>query len=594
VVASNADPRTRFRRRMTLAAVLVALSLVVPAAAWAAKPAPPPAVNIQILNVSDWHGQLIPLAVGTAQVGGSAAIAAYWQADRAANPNTLTLTAGDDVGATPPISSFFDDEPAIIAQRMMGIQVGTFGNHNFDGGIAHLQSHIDLAAAPTDADHPGAPFSYVAANLLNLKDNLTGVSPIRYFTIAGAKIAVIGITNEEAPELVFPGNFGTIEITDSATAANKFAGIARKAGANAVLVITHKGVRGFDGGGAPFGELVDLANAVDSSLVDVIFGDHTDIQYSGTINNILVHENRSKGLTYAKTSLTVQAGRGGGVTSKGVAFVTPLVSGVTPDPDITAYINDLQAALLPILGVQAGDSTKEITRADQCARADGRLCESLVGNVVTDAMRASFPDVDFALTNSGGLRAALTCPSSDSPSDTCPASLYPVPDGGGLWPITEGTVISVLPFGNIVVTLDVNGAELKTMLENGVSAMPGANGKFPQVSGLCFTYDISATAGSRVTGAVWANPDGTCSATPVDLTAASTYTIVENDFMASGGDGYPTFASRATSGGIMAQELSNYLNASSPVSPFVLAAPNGRINCTTSGATVCPTLTASP
>ena len=66
------------------------------------------------------------------------------------------------------------------------------------------------------------------------------------------------------------------------------------------------------------------------------------------------------------------------------------------------------------------------------------------------------------------------------------------------YPITRGPVLSVLPFGNVVFTVNVNGAELKTMLENGVSLMPSDEGRFPQVSGLCFTYDISAPAGSRV------------------------------------------------------------------------------------------------
>jgi 2',3'-cyclic-nucleotide 2'-phosphodiesterase (5'-nucleotidase family) len=157
-------------------------------------------------------------------------------------------------------------------------------------------------------------------------------------------------------------------------------------------------------------------------------------------------------------------------------------------------------------------------------------------------------------------------------------------------------VNTVLPFGNIVVTLSVNGAELKTMLENGVSAMPAVNGKFPQVAGLCFTYDIAQPAGSRVAGAVRAAPDGSCTATAVVLTSAATYTIAINDFMVSGGDGYPNFASRATSRDIMDQVLADYISANTPISPVVRAAPNGRINCADSnGATApnCPALVAS-
>jgi 2',3'-cyclic-nucleotide 2'-phosphodiesterase (5'-nucleotidase family) len=200
--------------------------------------------------------------------------------------------------------------------------------------------------------------------------------------------------------------------------------------------------------------------------------------------------------------------------------------------------------------------------------------------------------VQFAITNSGGLRDALTCPTTDNASDFCPAYTPPP------YPISRGQVLTVLPFGNIVVTLQVNGAELKTMLENGVSRMPAVDGRFPQVSGLCFTYDIAAPAGSRVTGAVFANPDGTCSATSVDLTAAATYKIAENDFMASGGDGYPSFSPRVTTQDIMDQVTADYITANSPITPAVQASPNGRINCADSNgvgtAPDCPTLVPSP
>ncbi len=120
------------------------------------------------------------------------------------------------------------------------------------------------------------------------------------------------------------------------------------------------------------------------------------------------------------------------------------------------------------------------------------------------------------------------------------------------------------------------------MLENGVSQMPAVNGRFPQVSGLCFTYDIALPAGSRVLSAVRADAAGNCTATPVDLTAASSYRIVENDFMANGGDGYPVFSSRMTTQNIMDADVADYISAHSPLSPFVKAAPGGRINCTDS------------
>ena len=145
----------------------------------------------------------------------------------------------------------------------------------------------------------------------------------------------------------------------------------------------------------------------------------------------------------------------------------------------------------------------------------------------------------------------------------------------------------MLPFGNVVFTVSINGAELKTFLENGVSQMPAANGRFPQVSGLCFTYDISLPAGSRVLGAVRQAADGSCTGAPVDLTAGSTYKIAENDFMATGGDGYPNVYARGTTQNIMDQVVADYITANTPISPVI----QGRINCTTSGATACPVVT---
>ena len=208
---------------LAIAALLVAIGALSGAATGKTKaggPKVPPPVTIQILNVSDWHGNVDPF--GTPALGGAWNISARWQQDRPALP-TLTLTAGDDFGATPPLSSFFNEEPSVKAQRLMGIQVGALGNHNFDRGVGHLQQMINLAGAETSSSAPGQPFRYVSANLKNLDANLTGVEPMTFFKVGGLKVAVIGITNEEAPTVVLPGSFGTIEVTDGIAAANKYA-----------------------------------------------------------------------------------------------------------------------------------------------------------------------------------------------------------------------------------------------------------------------------------------------------------------------------------------------------------------------------------
>jgi len=327
-----------------------------------------------------------------------------------------------------------------------------------------------------------------------------------------------------------------------------------------------------------------------------VIGDHTDFQVSTTRSNgVLVTENRSKGIRFTRVRLVIDTSTKT-VVYKTADFHKPWDIGVTPDPAIQARIDDLNAQLAPILNTVIGDSTKFIPRADQCGSSAGRTCESLVGNVATDAMRTAYAPTgaEFAITNSGGLRADLTCPTTDNPSDFCPAYTPPP------FPITRGQVLTVLPFGNVSVTVTITGAELKQFLENGVSAMPAVNGKFPQVSGLCFTYDIALPPNSRVLSAVRADAAGNCTATPVDLTAASSYKIVENDFMAAGGDSYPvtnTKPSYATQN-ILDQDMADYIASHTPISPFVKAFPDGRINCADSNGpgvgNDCPVLVPSP
>jgi 2',3'-cyclic-nucleotide 2'-phosphodiesterase (5'-nucleotidase family) len=544
--------------------------------------------ELTILDISDYHGQLVPLSeaadtVGpTFAIGGSAFLKPWFDLYRseAMRGQSLTVAAGDSVGATPPISAFFGDTPTIELMNMMGFSADGLGNHNFDKGQAYLRNTLI----------PLADFPYVSANVVDDAGRTPAEwSPSEIFHLNNTKLGLIGFTNEDAPTLVFPGSFDPFHVGNATAAVNaEAARLARKT--DAIVAMGHLGATAGTLT-APTGPVVDLADNVQN--VDAVIGDHTDFQVLTTRpNGVLLVENRSKGIRFTRVRLVVDKSEKS-VVYKTADFHKPWTIGITPDPAIQARIDDLNTQLSPILGTQIGSATKFIPRADQCGRADGRLCESLVGNVVTDAMRTKYSSigVEFAITNSGGLRADLTCPTTDNPDDFCPAYTPPP------FPITRGQTLAVLPFGNIVVTFTVNGAELKTMLENGVSQMPAANGRFPQVSGLCFTYDIALPAMSRVTSAVRADAAGNCTATPVDLTAAASYEIAENDFMANGGDSYPNFASRMATQDIMDQVLADHVTANSPLSPTVKAFPNGRINCADSnGATApnCPTLVASP
>ena len=540
-----------------------------------------------ILDISDYHGQLVPLVEAadnvtgagssnpTYSIGGAPAIDYYF--DRFAADNTsglIRVAAGESIGATPPISSFFGDTPTIEIMNLMGFSADGLGNHNFDKGSAYLRNTIV----------PLANFPYLSANVVDANNQTPAEwKPSVTFNFDGAKVGLIGFTNEDAPTLVSPDAFDPFHVGNRAQFVQAEVNRLRANGVQTIVVMGHDGaVEGTLTN--PIGPLVNLANQL--SGVDVLIGDHTDQQVLTRKNGILITENKSKSARFTRITIVVDP-----ATKKPfyttADFHKPWVLGITPDPAIQGRIDQLNDLLKPILGGTIATASRQITRADACGNSAGRTCESLVGNVVTDSMRAAYASigVEFAITNSGGLRDQLTCSSGYLPG-FCP-TFTPPP-----WPITRGEVLAVLPFGNVVVTLGVNGVELKSMLENGVS-LTGAQGRFAQVSGLCFTYDLNHAAGDRVISAVRQVADGSCTGTAIDLTTnmncaltpipAGCYKIAENDFMGKAGDGYPNFAARMTTQGVMDQVLADYVAAHSPLNPQI-----GRIFCTSSGAAVCP------
>jgi 2',3'-cyclic-nucleotide 2'-phosphodiesterase (5'-nucleotidase family) len=555
--------------------------------------------EVDILDISDYHGQLVPLSepsdsLGPSfDIGGSAFLKPWFAAYRAEAPSgSLVVAGGDSVGASPPISSFFGEKTTIEFMNRMGVDLDALGNHNFDRGEQYLRNELI----------PLAKFKYVSANIV---DPATGEPPAewsksRVFDFGSFKVGIVGFSNTDIPELTKPGSLGPFVVTDPLAAVNKRAAQLRKqSGLAAVVALGHLGATGPIGSGttapngallAPTGPLLDLADG--TTNVDAVIGDHTNFQVvSKRSNDVLVTENLSKGVRFTRLRLVIDP------VAKQVVYTTadfhkPWNIGVTADPQIQARVNELNDILAPQLGVVVGQSTVAIPRSDACGQSAGRTCESKVGDVISDAMRTS-QGAQFAITNSGGIRDQLTCPPAGGGSGFCPASTPPP------FPITRGQILTVLPFGNFAVTVKVNGAELKTMLENGVSQIVNpttlevaAAGRFPQVSGLCFTYNIAASAGNRVVGATPQNPDGTCAASPNLLAEPSrVLSVAINDFMATGGDGYPSsYPGGATSNGdVIADVVEDYVAAapSSTISPSI----QGRIACTdTNGSSLpnCP------
>ncbi len=535
-------------------------------------------LEVTLLDISDFHGQLPPLSASadsidaegavnsSYDVGGAAFLAPWFDRYRAeAQGETLLVTAGDAVGATPPISSIFGDLPTIEAMNAMGFSADALGNHNFDAGAANMFETLA----------PAADFPYLSVNLVPARDDATPVSgappflPSLLLHIDGVSVGLIGFSNPDIPQLTRPGALGPYRVVDPAEPINTEAAALREQGAEVVIAIGHMGALG----GTltePTGPVVEIANQLVG--VDVVVGDHTDMQVSAVLpNGTMLVENRSRGVMFTRVRMVVDSDAGD-LVYRTADHHRPWNIGVDADGEIAASIDELEAELQPILGQAIGSATLTIARSDDCGMETGRTCESLIGNVIADALRMTY-GVDFAVTNSGGIRAGLTCPPDGA--EFCPTD-------AGANAISEGQVLTVLPFGNVAVSLELSGAELKEMLEVGVGAMPEASGAFPQVSGLCFTYDIEAEPGDRVTGAVRQAADGSCTGEAIDLSDAATYTLATNDFTASGGDGYPELLSRADSREILADVVASYVAGQSP-----LALPGEPLDPAIEGRIVC-------
>jgi len=472
---------------------------------------------VTIVSVSDWHGQLEPLSVsigGTRrEVGGAAVLKAYFDRERRRNPGgTLVVTAGDAFGATPPLSSLFEDVPAVEAQNAMGFDADTLGNHNFDHGLGRLRKLIGLARFP-----------YVTANIVD-PEGRTLAPPYHLFTRNGVTIGVIGIGNPETPVLVRPSRWGQYRFLDPVPVINRYAKELRGRGVEIVVVIAHIGAHSVGAEGLPTGPLGDVARAVRG--VDVLLGDHTGVAVNTVVNAMIVVENLSKGIQYAVIDLEYDRAAKR-IVGRSSVQRWAFADGVTLDPEVQLLISGYRAQLSPILDTRVAETSTVLTRSSQHA--------SLVGNLVADMLLERY-GAQVAFLNSGAFRSDI--PSSYRPGDPrlrrAEAGYAPGPP----YDIVVGDLLTAFPFSNDAVTFTITGATLWQALEHSVgqvlvdrSRVISTHGRFLQIAGFRFAYDPGKSPGQRVVAVTLA--DGT--PVPKDATA---YRAVTLDFVYAGGDGY--------------------------------------------------------
>jgi 5'-nucleotidase len=594
-----------------------------------------PTLDVQLLSLSDWHGQIDPGpdVDGTADYfGGAAYLSQFFKDDRAKNPNTLLFTAGDSFGATPPLVSLFEERPAIEVLNYLGLTADTFGNHNFDFGLDFLKARVSESK-----------YQWVSTNL-NIDDGIGSVPNVSkgfHLVEVGptepkVKVGVVGLTALNFAELLAVGKTGPVKASEPVSAANNAAIAARAAGAHVVVALAHMGATGRDSEGKPTGQLVDLAKGLRG--IDVLFGDHTDVVVNTTFGDVLVVENRSRGRTYGRVTVKVVDGLVQAKTAeiidanvietavlatKACTNGTECASGfcdqdrktcivscpTTPcsgdftcqggscrrprakDPDIEgAVVKKYRDQLAQKLDSTTGTTTYRFERNEVIERNG----ETPIGDLIVDAMLAKYKPAgaQIAVINSGAIRSPL-------PSFYAPANLTlrrPLAGyrAGPPYDLVVGDAHTMVPLSNRCVVRSITGELLWQVLENSVIELPKTQGRFLAVAGMKYSYQLSGAPGARVRTVTLL--DGSPSGKTITSTDKTEYKVVLIDYLNSGGDNY-LMLTGATAPQLdgLADVVAEYMKSQGTVVPapgsFDSSDPSGATPC---APTTCPRITRIP
>ena len=480
--------------------------------------------SVQVLQLSDLHGAIEASATNI----GAAVLASAFANDRKNAAATVTLSSGDNIGAAPPISTEFEEMPTIESMNLMKFDASTFGNHEHDRNLAHVQKVIGAS------DFQWVSSNYGDSSLAVLK---SGTKAAKSFTIierGDVKIGIVGSNTETTIEQVFPGNLDytdsagvkrTIEIQAGVEGINAAIKAAKKAGADLVVAVIHQGWSE-SVGGVSVGVLNEMATEIKGAAA--IYGGHSHQTFTTVVpvekstTGTLVGQTLNAGVEYTRSQICVNTSSNRVLGSSIETIKRAAVATVVPDAPTAALVKKYKDQMTGKLDTKIGTVAGTFPRGG--TPAVERSGENPMGIYIADLLRAKYK-TDFALTNGGGIR------------DTFPAKTYTPVDtklvrtGTGPLDVTLGDALTVYPFGNQVATTVVTGENLWKALENGVGGNYPGDGRFPQISGFKFTFDPTKAVGSRIVSVT--KNDGT--AISKDQTV---YTLTTLDFIIYGGDGY--------------------------------------------------------
>ena len=531
------------RRGLAIAVLFCLLATMVAPVATAKRGAsgPPPkaaenaqTTEIQILGLNDFHGQLEPVPatssggrIGATPAGGVEYLATHVRELRSTNPNTLFVSAGDLIGATPLISALFHDEPTIEAFNLMGLDYNGVGNHEFDEGVDELLRMQQGGCHPVDDcidgdPFHGAEFQMLAANVAYKDTGETIFPPYAIHHFAGVKIAIVGMTLEGTPSIVSPAGISHVDFFDEADSVNALVPQLQRQGIETIIVLLHEG--GSVTGGLtettinqcnnPTGALPPIVERMHPAI-DVVVTGHTNWAVNCELFGKVVTGAAATGRLITDIDLTISR------ATKDVVAVSVDNKIVTQDvakaPDLTALVTKYKALSAPLANRVVGQITADILRTQNAAG------ESSLGNFIADSQHFATQDPALggavaAFMNPGGIRADLTFPSS--------------PEGEGDGVVTYGEIFTVQPFGNSLVTMTLTGQQIDTLLEQQFDNPGVGQSRMLQVSSsFSYSWTAAAPTGSKVDiGSIMIN------GAPID--PLGSYRVTVNSFLADGGDNF--------------------------------------------------------
>ncbi|HKV44427.1 MAG TPA: bifunctional UDP-sugar hydrolase/5'-nucleotidase [bacterium] len=428
-----------------------------------------PAPALTILHFNDDY-QLTALDGG--KVGGldrlAALIAQYRRRDRPA----LLLFAGDLISPSAE-SSAFKGAQLIDGLNRLAVDAAVLGNHEFDYGPGVLAARVAESHFPWLATN-----AFVTPGMRPLP----GTKQFLIVSAGGVRVGIFGLTT---PSTAASSSPGSTAFGDPVAVAKAVLPILRRDGAQVIIALTHLDVS------------EDELLLREVPQIDLVIGGHDHEPMTRLVDGRLVAKAGSDAKWLGVTRLALDG------SHRAMHQLIPVTSQTPSDPAVAALVGRYSDLLGKELEVAIGEAAVPLDAREPLVRAQ----EAPLGDFIADAIRAAV-HADVAITNGGGIRTDAVLPPG---------------------PIRRRNVIAWLPFGNVVVKVALRGAAIREALENGVSQWDKLAGRFPQVSGLRFTFNPDRPIGARIL-------DVRVGDTPLDATAS--YTVATNDFMLRGGDGY--------------------------------------------------------